>query len=70
MVVTLDADLNHQPEEIPRLVEALERTGADLVVGSRDLPGSRVEGIPAWKRWLSRVVNRALSRLRGVPVLR
>jgi len=68
VVVTLDADLNHQPEEIPRLVEALERTGADLVVGSRDLPGSRVEGIPAWKRWLSRVVNRALSRLRGVPV--
>lgn len=68
VVVTLDADLNHRPEEIPRLVAALERTGADLVVGSRDLPGSRVEGIPVWKRWLSRAVNRALSRLRGVEV--
>ncbi|KAB2958890.1 MAG: glycosyltransferase, partial [Thermoanaerobaculia bacterium] len=67
VVVTLDADLNHQPEEIPRLVAALESSGADLVVGSRDLPESRVEGIPAWKRRLSRFVNRALSRLRGVP---
>jgi dolichol-phosphate mannosyltransferase len=68
VVVTLDADLNHQPEEIPRLVAALERAGADVVVGSRDLPASRVDGIPAWKRWLSRAVNRALSRLRGIPV--
>lgn len=33
-VVTLDADGQHPPEEIPRLLEAIER-GADLVLGTR-----------------------------------
>jgi glycosyltransferase involved in cell wall biosynthesis len=34
--LTLDGDGQHDPVEIPRLVEARERTGADLVVGMRD----------------------------------
>ena len=34
-VVTLDADGQHLPAEIPKLVQA-HRTGADLVLGSRD----------------------------------
>ncbi len=35
-VVTLDADGQHNPDEIPTLVEAQEQTGADLVIGRRD----------------------------------
>ena len=68
VVVTLDADLNHQPEEIPRLVEALERTGSDIVVGSRFLGESRVEGAPAWKRLLSGVMNVLMRHLFGLRV--
>ncbi len=34
--LTLDGDGQHDPAEIPRLLEAWERTGADLVVGTRD----------------------------------
>jgi len=34
-VVTLDADGQHPPEEVPRLVDAW-RSGADLVLGTRD----------------------------------
>lgn len=39
-VIFLDADLSTPIEEIPRALAALE--GADLVLGSRDLPGSNV----------------------------
>jgi len=35
-VVTLDGDLQHCPEEIPRLLEGVER-GADICIGSRFL---------------------------------
>ena len=35
LVVTLDADGQHQPSDIPRLVEELLTSGADLVIGSR-----------------------------------
>lgn len=34
-VVTLDADGQHLPKEIPRFVEAREKTGADLIIGGR-----------------------------------
>jgi dolichol-phosphate mannosyltransferase len=62
-VVTLDADLNHQPEEIPRLLAAARDSAVSIVVGSRDVAGAEVVGIPFWKRSLSLGVNAALSRL-------
>lgn len=40
VVVFLDADLSHEPEEIPEMVEALEQFNLDLVIGSRILGGS------------------------------
>ena len=69
LVVTLDADLNHQPEEIPRLIAAQRRSGCDVVVGSRFLAASRVEGTPAWKRFLSGTMNFLMRFLYGVRVL-
>jgi dolichol-phosphate mannosyltransferase len=68
VIVTMDADLNHQPEEMPRLVRALMAGNADIVVGSRKVTGSIVEGGPIWKRAVSDVVNRALRHLMGMPV--
>ncbi len=35
-VITLDADRQHNPQEIPRFIECLERTQADLIIGERD----------------------------------
>jgi glycosyltransferase involved in cell wall biosynthesis len=34
-VVTLDGDLQNDPKEIPRMIDELERTGADMVAGWR-----------------------------------
>lgn len=55
IVVEMDADLSHDPAEVPRLLEALER--ADVVIGSRYVPGG---AIPRWgplRRLLSRAGN-------------
>ena len=52
-VVQMDADFSHAPEEIPRLLEALQQ--ADAVFGSRYVPGGRLD-----ERWSAGRV--ALSR--------
>jgi dolichol-phosphate mannosyltransferase len=67
-VITLDADLNHQPEEIPRLVTALFLRQADIVIGSRKLSGSTVQDAPAIKTAVSNIVNLAIRKLIGMPV--
>jgi dolichol-phosphate mannosyltransferase len=68
VVVTLDADLNHRPEEIPKLVHALFERDVDIVVGSRKVSGSITEGTPLWKRILSGSFSHSMARLIGIPV--
>jgi len=67
-VVTLDADLNHQPEEIPRLLARAREERADVLVGSRFVRGAEVEGAPLWKRFLSGSVNHLMRWLYGLRV--
>ena len=61
-IVTFDADGQHRPSDIARLVDALEQTNADYVLGSRFLGSSR--GMPLRRRlllhaaiWFTRVVT-------------
>lgn len=68
LVLTMDADLNHQPEEIPRLLEEMRLSNADVLVGSRFVEGSRSEGIPFWKRAISALMNRVIASLFDVDV--
>jgi len=63
LVVTMDADLNHAPEDIPRLVAALETDGADIAIGSRLARGGTSLGVPHWKRALSGGMNLMIQRL-------
>lgn len=53
MVVVIDADLQHPPEDIPRLLEALN-SGADIAVASRYIPGGGCEGWGLTRRIISR----------------
>ena len=55
VVVEMDADGSHAPEQLPRLLAALE--GADLVLGSRWVPGGAVVNWPRGRRLLSRGGN-------------
>jgi dolichol-phosphate mannosyltransferase len=52
-VIEMDADGSHQPEELSRLIEASHN--ADLVLGTRWMPGGRVENWPIYRRAISRI---------------
>jgi glycosyltransferase involved in cell wall biosynthesis len=63
----MDADLSHDPGDLPRLVGALE--GADLAIGSRYVPGGRVVDWPPHRLALSAGGNRYVRVVTGVPVM-
>ena len=66
LVLEMDADFSHDPADLPRLIAASE--AADLVLGSRYVPGG---GVTEWGR-VRRLVSRGGSAyariLLGVPV--
>ena len=62
VVITLDADLQNPPEEIPRLV-AQAALGYDVVGTVRN---NRQDS--AWRRWPSRLINLAVQRSTGVAM--
>jgi dolichol-phosphate mannosyltransferase len=62
----MDADGSHQPEQLPRLLEALQE--ADLVLGSRWVPGGSVVNWPWTRGALSRGGNLYTRVLLGIPV--
>jgi dolichol-phosphate mannosyltransferase len=66
VVVEMDADGSHQPEQLPRLLEALRH--ADVVLGSRWVPGGRVENWPAHRMLLSRGGNTYTRLALGIPL--
>jgi len=66
LVLEMDADFSHDPADLPRLIAAAE--GADLVLGSRYVPGGGVEDWGAVRRMLSRGGSWYARTLLGVPV--
>jgi dolichol-phosphate mannosyltransferase len=66
VLVEMDADGSHQPEQLPRLLTALD--GADLVLGSRWVPGGRVVNWPKSRELLSRGGSLYSRTLLGVPI--
>lgn len=62
IVVTLDADLQNPPEEIPRLIEAIDE-GNDVVGGWREERQDR-----PYRRYASRLHNHLTSLIVGVPM--
>ena len=66
VVVEMDADGSHAPEQLPRLLAALEH--ADLVLGSRWVEGGRVENWPKSREVLSRGGNTYTRLALGLPL--
>jgi len=64
--ISMDADLSHSPESIPYLLRASE--DADLVIGSRYLPGGGTRNCSMTRRLLSRVANRVARGMLGLPL--
>jgi dolichol-phosphate mannosyltransferase len=66
VVVEMDADGSHAPEELPRLLDALD--DADLVIGSRYVRGGRLHNWPLHRLLLSRGANLYTRIMLGMPV--
>jgi dolichol-phosphate mannosyltransferase len=67
IIVMMDADFSHDPMMLPLLVKQV-RAGSDLVIGSRHVPGARIERWPLHRRVGSIVMLRfvrAVFRLRA-----
>lgn len=67
VLVEIDADGSHQPQELPALLAALE-AGADLVIGSRYVPGGTVLNWPKSREVLSRGGNTYARVMLGIKV--
>ncbi len=65
--VQIDADLSHDPADLPALVANIEH-GADLAIGSRYVPGGIIENWTWRRRALSRWANRYVAGVLGLAV--
>ena len=66
VLVEMDADGSHPPEDLPALLEALR--DADVVLGSRYVSGGQVVNWPAHRQWLSRGGSLYSRLALGLPI--
>jgi glycosyltransferase involved in cell wall biosynthesis len=65
-LVEMDADLSHPPERLPALIDGLAE--ADLVIGSRYVPGGRTVNWSPLRKAISRGGNAYVRLALGLPV--
>lgn len=67
-VLQMDADFSHSPVYIPQMLGVMQATGADVVIGSRYVPGGTLDdGWGAWRRfvsWWANLYSRMILGLR------
>ncbi len=66
VIMTMDADLSHDPARIPDIYGATAQY--DVVVGSRYVPGGGTRNWPLFRRILSRAASLLARALTGLPV--
>lgn len=67
IVIEMDGDGQHNPKEIPKFIEKMEETGADIVAGSRIL-GSNYEAAPLSRRITLTPLSWVLNKLTGYNI--
>ena len=65
-ICQMDADLSHNPLDVPRLIAATEQ--AEFAIGSRYVPGGRIENWPARRRMLSAFANRYIRAITNLTI--
>ena len=65
IIVLMDTDFNHRPKDIIRLLEPIKKQQADLVIGSRYIPGGGMHQTEAsrWQYVLSKWGNYFVNRI-------
>jgi hypothetical protein len=68
VVVQCDADGQHDPAQIPTLLDAMHEHGAQLVIGSRFATGAGAYECGRWRRMVMRRLARMASRRTGMTI--
>ncbi len=68
MVVEMDADFSHDPNDVPRLVDTVRSGDADLVIGSRYCKGISIINWPLSRLILSYSANVYARFVTGLPI--
>jgi glycosyltransferase involved in cell wall biosynthesis len=68
IMVTLDSDGQHNPDQIPQLIEPILKQGFDLVIGSRFLNGNHKEKIPRYRSFGIKTITKLtqVASYRGI----
>eukprot|EP00879_Flechtneria_rotunda_P011151 GHRR01011649.1.p1 GENE.GHRR01011649.1~~GHRR01011649.1.p1 ORF type:complete len:240 (+),score=53.55 GHRR01011649.1:246-965(+) len=67
-IVLMDADLSHHPKYVPTFFEVQQKTGADIVTGTRYTKGGGVSGWSQKRKLTSRGANILASTILGLQV--
>ncbi|MCB9596671.1 MAG: polyprenol monophosphomannose synthase [Sandaracinaceae bacterium] len=67
VLVQMDTDLSHDPRYLPDMLAAIER-GADVVLGSRNIPGGGVDGWGPGRHFLSKGGSIYSRTILGLPL--
>jgi glycosyltransferase involved in cell wall biosynthesis len=67
-VAFLDADMDLHPRQLKRFLQELQNSDADVVIGSKNHPGSRIESYPLLRKIYSKAYYRLVRALFGLPV--
>jgi len=60
-IVVMDLDLSYSPDHIERLLDAMQKSQAKIVIASPYMEGGKVSNVPWLRKLLSRLANRFLS---------
>ena len=63
IIIFLDGDGQHNPEDIPKIIEPILRDEADLAIGSRCLPESKASISPLTRRFSNNLASFVISAI-------
>ena len=66
IIIEMDADLSHNPKELPKLLKALSQ--ADIVIGSRYIKGGHIYGWKWHRKLISCVANSLAKLILGLKI--
>lgn len=67
-IFEMDADFSHNPDDLPRLLNACENEGADLAIGSRYISGVNVVNWPIGRVLMSYFASKYVKIVTGMKV--
>ena len=67
-VFEMDADFSHDPDDLPRLLEACQENGGDLAIGSRYVKGVNIVNWPMSRLLMSYFASKYVKTITGMPI--